>query len=149
MTETTKTRSPRRVYAIRYCEDNQSWTEPLGRTTLDRAIRHAKAELAKSLQGLSTEFYDFEVLDARGETVADLRSVAIDPEEPDCTEARHDWQDDGAKGFGEVVRGNGGGVVCRWRCSHCRTTKTLDTWAQRRDTGEQGLNSVTYSREEA
>lgn len=76
-------------------------------------------------------------LDAR-----ELLTVQIDPDEPPCSDERgHDWcQQD--------VTGHGGGVVVREQCKHCELQRWTDTWAQRPDTGEQGLTSVSYERDE-
>lgn len=63
----------------------------------------------------------------------------IEPPEPPCDdEDGHDWRH---------VRsvGHGGGVICTERCAHCGMTRVTDTWAQRHDTGDQGLTSIHYS----
>ena len=71
-------------------------------------------------------------------------TVQVDPEEPDCTgRAGHMW--------GEVagsLQGHGGGVWYSEACAVCMLRRDTDTWAQRDDTGEQGLRSVTYRRTE-
>ena len=65
--------------------------------------------------------------------------VEIDPEEPDCVEDElHEWTD-------EAVRGHGGGVLISDVCAHCGLTRTIDTWAQDRETGQQGLRSISYA----
>lgn len=75
-------------------------------------------------------------------------TVEIDPEEPECTEEKHDWcsPHDVVGGIKENpgVWGNGGGLIINEVCRHCGCLKTIDTWAQRRDNGEQGLSSVIY-----
>jgi len=67
--------------------------------------------------------------------------VEIEPAVPPCAEGResrgHRWVE------GDP-RGHGGGVVIPSWCPHCGCGRTLDTWAQDRATGEQGLESVTY-----
>jgi hypothetical protein len=83
-------------------------------------------------------------VDANDEPVDDGESwtitVQIDPPVPACTDAAgHDWQP-GPDG----VRGHGGGVIARDYCGWCGTYKAVDTWAQRPDTGEQGLTSIRY-----
>ncbi len=66
------------------------------------------------------------------------KTVKIDPVEPKCKcRHGHDWVQ-----FSVV--GNGGGVICHDRCSWCGVVMITDTWAQRPDTGEQGLRSVSY-----
>lgn len=76
-------------------------------------------------------------------------TVQFDPPEPDCSdELGHDWCDDHAIVGGcksnPGVWGHGGGVILVEACRHCGCGKTTDTWAQRHDTGEQGLTSVSY-----
>ena len=73
--------------------------------------------------------------EATGES--DSVRVEIDPEEPACDGPEHDWRD-------YAVVGHGGGVVCTDRCHHCGLLRTVDTWAQDRSSGEQGLHSVSY-----
>lgn len=75
-------------------------------------------------------------------------TVAINPDEPRCSEDEHDWQSpiDLVGGIKENpgVWGNAGGVIIVEACVHCGCKKTTDTWAQRMDTGEQGLTSIQY-----
>lgn len=82
-------------------------------------------------------------LDEYGEVVTlaldrERHTLELPPDEPDCSEGRaHDWRERG-------VRGHGGGVIITEVCAHCARYRILDTWAQRRDTGEQGLRAVEY-----
>ncbi len=74
----------------------------------------------------------------------------IDPPEPDCTSDKgHDWQSPiqvvGGIEENPGVQGHGGGVVIHEVCVHCGYARITDTWAQDMETGEQGLNSVSYS----
>lgn len=78
----------------------------------------------------------FDGRDGRGEQAA-ATTVTIQPDEPECEAAAHDWAE-------ESVRGHGGGVVVVERCSHCGCSRTTDTWATNPSTGEQGLTSVSY-----
>jgi hypothetical protein len=64
-------------------------------------------------------------------------TIALDPPEPECTEAEHEWKQ-------TFVRGNGGGVIVTEQCTHCGLKRYTNTWAQNPATGEQGLESVTY-----
>ena len=64
-------------------------------------------------------------------------SIAIEPDEPECSAAEHDWQDDGCYG-------HGGGVIRHEVCAICGLTRIFDGWAQNPATGEQGLESVEY-----
>lgn len=82
------------------------------------------------------------------ETVGEFEE-AVEPDEPECSEDEHDWRSphDVVGGVEENpgVHGHGGGVVIHEVCRHCGCHKITDTWAQRMDTGEQGLTSVTYT----
>lgn len=76
-------------------------------------------------------------------------TVTIEQDEPDCVDGEsHDWQSPheivGGCESNPGVWGHGGGVVIHEACMHCGCERTTDTWAQRRDTGEQGLTEVTY-----
>lgn len=76
------------------------------------------------------------------------RTYPVDPPEPDCTEDEHDWQSPheivGGVEENPGVQGHGGGIIATEVCMHCGCKRTSDTWAQRPDTGEQGLDSVEY-----
>jgi hypothetical protein len=68
-------------------------------------------------------------------------SVTLDPVEPDCVDGGadgHVWRD-----FGDT-RASGAGVVYTEACERCGCLRTVDTWAQDRCTGEQGLTSTQY-----
>lgn len=71
------------------------------------------------------------------EGTEDEETFAVDPPEPPCRRAEHRWRE-------ESTQCHGGGVVIQYRCRHCGLVREYDSWAQRRDTGEQGLRSVTY-----
>jgi hypothetical protein len=87
-----------------------------------------------------------------GEPVAEREghTITIDPEEPACACGRdHEWESPyeilGGLKENPGVQGNGGGVVITEVCANCGTYRITDTWAQRPDTGEQGLvESVEY-----
>ena len=72
----------------------------------------------------------------------------FEPAVPDCTQEAHDWQAPhsvvGGLEENPGVVGHGGGVCMTSACSHCGTYRTLDTWAQNPQTGEQGLESTRY-----
>lgn len=78
----------------------------------------------------------------------DSDTVECGPEEPGCAEDEHDWQAPheivGGIKENPGVWGHGGGVLIHEVCVHCGCGRTTDTWAQRPDTGEQGLRSVKY-----
>ena len=87
-----------------------------------------------------------------GEAITDEReriTITLDAEEPECEDGQeHDWRSPysllgGVKGD-PGVWGHGGGVLIKEVCAHCGRYKVTDTWAQRPDTGEQGLDSVEY-----
>lgn len=76
-------------------------------------------------------------------------TITIEPPEPKCSDKRgHDWQSPhsllGGLEENPGVWGHGGGVIINEVCVRCGCGKTTDTWAQRPDTGEQGLHSVSY-----
>lgn len=80
---------------------------------------------------------------------AEKITVTLHPEAPECTGGReHDWCSPlslvGGIAENPGVWGHGGGVRVHEVCSHCGTHRHTDTWAQRPDTGEQGLESVRY-----
>lgn len=73
----------------------------------------------------------------------------IDPPEPPCVDGQgHDWRSPheivGGIRENPGVWGHGGGVIMHECCVRCGCRRTTDTWAQRQDTGEQGLESVEY-----
>jgi hypothetical protein len=77
-------------------------------------------------------------------------TVTIDPDEPSCSsEEGHDWQAPfeivGGIKDNPGVWGHGGGVVIREVCMYCGCERVKDTWATDRETGEQGLESITYN----
>lgn len=76
-------------------------------------------------------------------------TITVDVPEPDCDhDDGHDWRSPysvlGGCKENPGVWGKGGGVICTEVCAHCGTYRVTDTWAQRPDTGEQGLTEVTY-----
>lgn len=75
-------------------------------------------------------------------------TITIHPPEPKCTAAEHDWRSPhsvvGGLHENPGVVGHGGGVVITEVCAHCGAYRITDTWAQDRETGEEGLRSVAY-----
>jgi len=76
-------------------------------------------------------------------------TVALEPDEPECGEREgHDWKSPwsvlGGLKENPGAWGHGGGVVVKEVCAHCGRYRVTDTWAQRRDTGVQGLTEVKY-----
>lgn len=79
----------------------------------------------------------------------DQTTITIDVPEPDCdNDNGHDWRSPysvlGGLKENPGVWGNGGGTISKEVCAHCGAYRVTDTWAQRHDTGEQGLTEVTY-----
>ncbi len=101
-------------------------------------------------------YYDadlYEVgIDADGDETTELvhrETMEFEQDEPNCThDGGHDWQSPyeivGGIKENPGVWGHGGGVIINECCMHCGCKRTTDTWAQRMDTGEQGLREVTY-----
>lgn len=122
--------------------------------TIEAAREAALEEGDASKWETSTEttWTDVQIIEAEDgyeDVVVDTVVVTTDPEEPDCTDDEdHDWQSpvDIVGGCEENpgVFGSGGGVHIHEVCLHCGCERIIDTWAQRRDTGEQGLRSVEY-----
>lgn len=85
-----------------------------------------------------------------GEETRHRVTCQVDPEEPPCTEGKHDWQAPveivGGIKENPGIWGHGGGVTIQEVCMHCGCGKFTDTWAQDPETGEQGLTSVEYER---
>lgn len=78
-----------------------------------------------------------------------LITATVDPDEPKCIEGNsHDWDCPfeivGGIKENPGVWGNAGGVIINEVCMNCGRGKRTNTWAQRRDNGEQGLTSVEY-----
>lgn len=94
-----------------------------------------------------------EGIDEHGEIVRfdeNTHEITLTAEEPDCDEGQeHDWQAPyeivGGIKENPGVWGHGGGVIIHEVCIHCGCERVTDTWAQNRETGEQGLTSVEYS----
>lgn len=79
----------------------------------------------------------------------ELVTITLDPVEPLCDGAEgHDWQSPyeivGGLRENPGVSGSGGGVEIVEVCIDCGCARSTDAWAQRPDTGEQGLESATY-----
>jgi hypothetical protein len=76
--------------------------------------------------------------------------ITVDPPEPACRRgAEHKWEAPHRLVGGLLenpgVRGHGRGVTIDEVCVRCGCGRRTDTWAQDRSTGEQGLESVTYT----
>lgn len=85
----------------------------------------------------------------RGSDDEEQLTAIIASKEPSCShDDGHDWQSPfeivGGIKENPGVWGKGGGVIISECCMRCGCKRTTDTWAQRSDTGEQGLNEVSY-----
>jgi hypothetical protein len=113
--------------------------ESLQAPTLEEARAEAKDWAESGDYGgatAETQWIDARILQ-NGDYVETV-TVAIDPEEPDCSsEDGHDWSPD-------RIYGHGGGATISNTCRACGIRKTIDTWASRADTGEQGLKSLAF-----
>ena len=92
-------------------------------------------------------------IDVRARNVDDRHddasdTVTLDPTEPECSEDEHRWESPykvvGGCKENPGVWAHGGGVRIHEVCAHCGVHRHTDTWATRRDTGEQGLTEVRY-----
>lgn len=119
--------------------------------TAEEALEEARQNVDDSNYSIEpgkTLYIDVRVRNAvTGEEASD--TVTIEPDEPECSADSHDWQSPysvlGGIEENPGVWGHGGGVIMKQLCSHCGVYRTTDTWAQRRDTGEQGLTEISYS----
>jgi len=64
--------------------------------------------------------------------------VQIDPEEPDCDDVDHAWQD------GPVPVDASGGVVYTDTCAYCGLRRHIDIWGTDPHDGTQGHRTVRY-----
>jgi hypothetical protein len=118
-------------------------------SSLAEALDLARANVdASNYEVTETIWIDVRVsCELTGECDSD--TVALDPSEPDCEEGHeHDWGSPhevvGGLTENPGVFGHGGGVLIHEVCAHCGSHRHTDTWAQRPDTGQQGLTSVRY-----
>lgn len=85
----------------------------------------------------------------RGSDDEEQLTAVVASKEPSCShDDGHDWQSPhvivGGIEENPGVWGKGGGVIISECCMRCGCKRTTDTWAQRMDTGEQGLTEVSY-----
>lgn len=82
--------------------------------------------------------------------VTESTTVTLHPQAPECTNRTHghDWRSPydvvGGDPRNPGVWGHNGGAVITEVCGYCGAYRITDTWAQRPDTGESGLTSVSY-----
>lgn len=134
------------------CADDSGTKEII---TADSAERAAEAYVDGGDWGDSphTIWVDVYVteLGATGGTVGprERHTVTVDPTEPRCADAEHDWQSPheivGGLESHPGVRGNDrGGVIITECCMRCGCARVTDTRAQNPANGEGGLRSVRY-----
>ena len=134
---------------------------PLEAATLAAAITEAEQLQRDAYQDESTTWVDYEMFagdHAAATEYPDDESVhsgtvTVHPSEPQCdSEEGHDWtathEIEGGLEENPGVFGHNGGVTISEHCTRCDWHKETDTWAQRRDTGEQGHTSIKYGRRE-
>lgn len=145
-TETTDHRQP----AYRVSDghaDIECSTLPEARRVLDDWIKDGSWEDSENTWWLDVTLYKadgrggWECIDGLTHTVA--------PTEPPCDDDGEHWWTDDVRIVGGIdsspgVWGHGGGVRCHEACRICGASRVTDTWAQRPDTGEEGLDSIEY-----
>lgn len=145
MSKTENSTAPLRKYEL--CEDGH-WYDTIEAVSLEAALAVARDNVdSGNYEYEGTLWLDVRARDVEtGET--DRDTVALDPPEPECTKVKHDWQSPheivGGIEENPGCWGHGGGVIMTAVCMHCGCARITDTWAQRPDTGEQGLTSVSY-----
>jgi len=147
----TKKQPAQLEYRLRWA-DGSGVRETIKADGLERAVMEAKSRINTTTYDVESTIWISVHIDALGaegdwdhvETV----TVGLDPDEPECTEAEHDWQSPieivGGLKENPGVWGNGGGVIITEVCMHCGCERVTDTWAQNSETGKQGLKSVSY-----
>ncbi len=141
-----------RMYTIRYLDSSGvSTTVTCTPGELDAKVE-ADVRSGDYSGGEGTQYVDVLVTCIDG--TEDRRTIVIEPEAPDCADGReHDWQSPlalvGGIADNPGVWGHGAGIKIHEVCCHCGAHRHTDTWAQRRDTGEQGLREVSYAAPDA
>jgi len=114
-------------------------------TNVDRANYPQDDEVGESTLYIRVEARCEETGQSLSET------VTLHPDEPECERSAHSWGSPHSLVGGDAanpgIRGHGGGVLIHTVCRHCLVSKHRDTWAQNPETGEQGLESVSYDSE--
>jgi hypothetical protein len=140
-----------REYTIRYLDSSGiSTSVTCTPGELDAAV---EADVRSGdYSGEGTQYVDILVTSEDG--TEDRRTIVIEPEAPECADGEeHDWQSPlalvGGIAENPGVWGHGGGIKIHEVCCHCGAHRHTDTWAQRMDTGEQGLREVSYANADA
>jgi hypothetical protein len=129
--------------------------DDLGDTVIEAESMEAAVKLATEWvragdwgEFQKTKWVDFSIQE-QGSDHHDEYTVTIDPKEPECAEdCTHEWvipiEVVGGVKENPGVYGHGGGVTMTSICKHCGWYRIIDTWAQRPDNGEQGLEGTEY-----
>lgn len=104
---------------------------------------------ASNYEVTETMWIDVRAYNVDDEDDASSATVTLQPDEPACVDGtEHDWQSPyeivGGLKENPGVWGNGGGVKITECCMNCGCARVTNTWAQRPDTGQQGLRSISY-----
>lgn len=96
-----------------------------------------------------TIFVEIAAVNADDSDDSDRRTFKLEPDEPRCSAAQHDWQSPleivGGIQENPGVYGHGGGVTIDECCMHCGCRKFTDTWATDPSNGTQGHETVCYT----
>ena len=143
--------APTTVYRIVYTADTEGdWCQQCGDDyeTREAAQAAINADPTAQPDEYGNRCYPEIVEEETEPDDRDSHRIAIEPEEPECEEGEHEWVSPlsvvGGIAENPGCWGHGGGVIYTEVCLHCGAYRETDTWAQDRETGEQGLRSVTY-----
>ena len=132
-------------YTLRDCESGVELE--IEAESLADAHRQANAWQVDAYPNVERTIWVDTQIRVEGETVS-TAVTQIDPPEPKCSGGEHEWTDDIALVGGikenPGVWGHGAGVLMFDACKRCGCQRTIDTWAQRPDTGQEGFSSVSY-----
>jgi len=133
------------------CDDGNAEIEIRAETALEAAQEYVDDGDWNPIESTSWITVYVQQIGPDGEEIGErnVHTIAIEPQEPDCShDDGHDWQSPyevlGGLKENPGVWGKGGGVVVTEVCAHCGQYRITDSWAQNRETGEQGLTSTEY-----
>lgn len=135
------------------CDDGNAEVEIYAETARDAAQEYVDDGDWGEVTGTKWITVYVQQVDDDGNEIGDREriKIALEPDEPSCIDSRgddHDWRSPielvGGCRENPGVYGHGGGVIITEVCMYCGTERTVDTWAQDRSDGEQGLESVRY-----
>lgn len=134
-------------YEFRLSEGGQHYDSELAANAedaLEIAVRNFDESVYQPVE--STTWVDITVYCPETDESAST-TMTVHPVEPQCSAAKHHWYSPeflGGCKENPGVWGHGGGAIITECCMHCGCARITDTWAQRPDTGEQGLESISY-----